>query len=326
MRVFGLEEHFVTTNVIDAWSTLAPEWQDLAQKASSSGESGRRLSEIGEERFKAMEEAGVDVQVLSLTAPGLQNLSPAVAVPLQVETNDLLASAIRSHPDRLQGLATLATAAPDAAALELERSVTKLGLNGVMLFGRTRERNIDHPDFWPVFEAASALRAPIYLHPQSPLPVVRAAYYDGLGQGVDAAFATHRIGWHYETGIQLLRLIASGVLDRFPDLQLIVGHWGELVLFYLERLEPLADMAKLKRSLSEYIRSNVFVTPSGMFSHNYLRWAVETVGVDRILFSTDYPFERGGSRSFLEKIELSETDREKITFGNWERLCSDIRR
>ncbi|WP_375417166.1 amidohydrolase family protein [uncultured Hymenobacter sp.] len=170
------------------------------------------------------------MQVLSLTAPGLQNLAPDRAVALQTAANDLLAEVVRAYPDHRQGLTTLATPVPAAAARELERAVTKLGLNGALVFGRTCERNLDHPDFWPISEAA-ALYAPLYLHPQSPLPAVRAAYYSGFNDELDAAFATHDIGWYYEAGVQLLRLILGGVFNRLPDLQIIVGHWARSYCF-----------------------------------------------------------------------------------------------
>jgi len=329
MKLIGLEEHIVTPAVVAAWQALDPEWQDLALTPSEGGDSGRRLAEFGPERFAAMSETGLDVQVLSLSTPGLQNLAAADAVRLQAPTNDIIAEAVRRHPERLQGFATLATPSPKDAAAELERAVTQLGLNGAMVFGRTREKSIDHPDFLPIFEAAEALRAPLYLHPQSPLPGVRDAYYSGFTPPVNAAFATHRIGWHYDAGVQLLRLILSGVFDRFPDLQVIVGHWGEVVMFYLERIDLLSQFAGLPRPLSEYLRTNVYVTPSGMLSQRYLQWSKEIVGVDRILFSTDYPFEpasRAGARSFLEAADLSESEREGIASGNWERLVAGIRR
>lgn len=329
MKLVGLEEHFVTADVVQAWEGLESRWQDLALAASTGGENGRRLSEIGPERFAAMEDVGLDVQVLSLTTPGLQNLEVRDAVRLQAAANDALADAVRRHPDRLQGLAALATPSPADAARELERAVKELGLHGAMLFGRTRERFLDHPDFWPIFEAAESLNAPLHLHPQSPPPEVRAAYYSGFSPPVDAALATHRLGWHYETGVQLVRLIASGVFDRFPNLQVIVGHWGEVVLFYLERIELLGMFAGLPRPLSDYVRENVLVAPGGIFSQRYLRWATEVVGTERILFSTDYPFESapdGGARRFLEEADLSDDDRTRIASGNWERLCAGIRR
>lgn len=329
MRIIGLEEHFVTDDVLGAWRALDPRWQDLALKPSTEGDRARRLAELDGRRFAAMEETGLDVQVLSLSTPGVQNLDRAEAVALQTASNDLLADTVRAHPGRLQGLAILATPAPAEAARELERAVTKLGLNGAMLFGRTREHNLDHAGFWPIFEAAEALNAPLYLHPQSPPPAVRAAYYRGFGDPADAALATFGIGWHYETGVQLLRLILSGVFDRFPALQVITGHWGEVMLFYLERIEKMPAVSKLARPLADYFRSNVFLTPSGIFSQRYLRWVTEIAGAERVLFATDYPFEfapHGGARRFLQDADLSGADREKIASGNWDRLCAGIRR
>lgn len=327
MRVVGLEEHYVTAEVVDAWEKLDLRWQDPATVMSPEGEVGQRLLEIGEQRFAAMADAGVDVQVASLTTPGLWNLAPPDAVALQTDCNDQLADAVRTHPDRLQGFATLAASDPDAAAAELGRAVTTLGFNGAMVFSRVRDKPIDHREFWPVFEAAESLRAPLYLHPQSPPIGVREAYYSGFDDVVDAAFATHGVGWHYDAGVQLLRLILAGVFDRFPDLQVIMGHWGEVVLFFLDRIDRLTGFAHLERPVSEYVRSNVFVTPGGVFSTRYLRWALEVVGADRIMFAADYPFVPTGggvARQFLE--ELDDGDRDKVASGNWDRLCAGIRR
>jgi predicted TIM-barrel fold metal-dependent hydrolase len=329
MKIVGLEEHFVTPDVLAAWRRLEPRWQDVALNHSNGGEMGARLAELGDARIAAMDESGVDVQVLSLTAPGLQSLEPQEAVALQTASNDLLADVVARRPDRFEGFATLATPNPSAAAQELERAVTKLGLNGAMLFGRTRDRNLDHRDNWAIFEAASALRAPLYIHPQSPVPAVREAIYGGLGEATDAALATFGLGWHYETGVQILRLVLAGVFDRFPDLQLITGHWGEVVLFYLDRIDSLAGPASLEKPVSHYFRQHVSVTPSGVWSERYLRWALEVLGPERIMFSTDYPYRftpNGGARSFLLKAELADADRAAIAHGNWERLVGDIRR
>ncbi len=329
MKTIGLEEHFATPELNDAWHALEPQWQDVALVAPGHDELAGRLLDVDGERIAAMDDTGLDVAVVSTTTPGVQNLTPANAVALQGVCNDRLADAVRRHPDRLQGFATLATPDPEAAAAELGRAVTKLGFNGAMLYGRTRDRNLDHPDFWPIFEAAEALNAPLYLHPQSPPPAVRSAYYSGLGDRVDAALATHGLGWHYDAGLQLLRLILGGVLDRFPGLQLILGHWGEVMLFYLERIDRMTGIADLARPVSEYVRTNVFVTPGGVFSQRYLQWSVDVVGPDRILFATDYPYVMvpdGGGRRFLEQAEIGEEDREKIASGNWERLCAGIRR
>ena len=145
-------------------------------------------------------------------------------------------------------------------------------LQGAMLFGRTGDRNLDHPSFWPIFEAASALRAPLYLHPQTPRSGVVEAYYSGNGDEIDSLFATAGIGCHYETGMQIVRLILAGVFDRFPSLKIITAHWGEVVLFYLDRLDKLSRPANLPRLISEYVREHLYVTPSGMYSQRYLRW------------------------------------------------------
>lgn len=328
MRVVALEEHFVTAPVLAAWEAVEPRWQDLSLGPSRDGSTGRRLLDLGAERLAEMDGAGVDVHVLSLSTPGVANLPPGQAVALQRDSNDELAEAVRSRPDRYGGLATLATPAPDRAAAELERAVTTLGLDGAMVFGRTRDRSLDHRDFWPIFEAAEALNAPLYLHPQTPPRAVRAAYYDGFGPLTDAAFATHAIGWHYDAGVQLVRLIVAGVFDRFPRLRVIVGHWGEVVLFQLERIDELAAVAKLRRTPSECVRENVFVTPSGILSERYLRWAVEVVGVEHVLFATDHPFVPLGTRDprrFLEESGLTDAGREMVASANWERIRTDIR-
>lgn len=330
MKLIGLEEHFVTSDVLKAWEALDPKWQDVALKQSDRGDTAKRLLDLGDGRSAAAsDDTGFDMQVLSLTAPGVQNLETAQAVSLRIASNDVLADTVRSRPDRFQGFATLATPDPKAAARELERAITKLGLNGAMLFGRTRERNIDHVENEPIFEAAAALRAPLYFHPQSPQPSVLLAIYDGFDQTLDGAFATHGLRWHYETGVQILRLILAGVFDRYPDLQVITGHWGEVVLFYLERIDGLANVTKLKRRPFEYFRTNVSVTPSGMWSQRYLRWAVEVLGVERIMFSTDYPYRftpGGKARELLEDAELDEAARTAIAHGNWDRLVGGIRR
>lgn len=329
MKIIGLEEHFVTQEVLAAWHALDAPWRDPGLQHHERGDIGARLIDLAERRIADMDEIGMDVQVLSLTAPGLQSQKPEQAVALQRSINDLIADTIRQRPDRFQGFATLATPDPHAAAAELRRAVTQLGLNGAMLFGRTRDRNLDHRDNWPIFEMAAALRAPLYIHPQSPVPAVRDALYSGFGGDVDATFATFGLGWHYETGVQILRMVLAGVFDRFPDLQLITGHWGEVVLFYLERVDGLARVTKLERPVSEYFRQNISVTPSGMWSQRYLRWALEVLGPERIMFSSDYPYRfspAGGARHFLEHADLSNADRTAIAHGNWERIVAGIRR
>ena len=329
MKTIGTEEHFVTDGVLAAWSRLDSRAREEAPPGVVPPEMNERLLEVGERRIAAMDESGLDVQVISLTSPGLHNLAADEATGLQVETNDRIAELVSSHPDRFQGFATLATPAPAAAAHELERAVTKLGLNGALLFGRTGDRNLDHRDNWPIFEAAASLRAPLYIHPQVPRPQVRASLYAGFDDAIDITFATSGIGWHYEAGIQFMRLALAGVFDRFPDLQVVLGHWGEVVLFYLDRSDRLAKQAKLPHSFSEYMRRNAHVTAGGVYSRRYLRWAVEVIGVERIMFGTDYPYQPGpdgGVEHFLQTAGLDEADQERVAAGNWEALVAGIRR
>jgi uncharacterized protein len=329
MRTIGTEEHFVTEEVATAWNQLEGSARDDARVGVPPGDLGERLREVGERRIAAMDEAGLDVQVISLTSPGLHCLPADESTGLQVETNDRIAELVNAHPDRFQGFATLAMPAPDAAAEELERAVTKLGLNGALLFGRTGDRNLDHPDNWPIFEAAAALNAPLYIHPQIPQPRVRDALYSGFDDAIDQAFATHGIGWHYETGVQFLRLALAGVFDRFPDLQVLLGHWGEVVLFYLERADGLAAQAKLPQSFTEYMRRNAYITAGGVYSQRYLQWALEVVGVERLMFATDYPYRPGpdgGVEHFLQSAGLDRADQERIAAGNWDELVAGIRR
>jgi uncharacterized protein len=329
MKTIGTEEHFVTDAVLNAWNDLGPDDRADSRAGLPPGELGDRLREVGERRIAAMDEAGLTVQVISLTSPGLHNLPADRAVALQAQTNDTIAELIGGHPDRLQGFATLALPAPDAAAAELQRAVTTLGLNGALLFGRTRERNLDHPGNWPIFEAAEALGAPLYLHPQMSQPFVRAALYSGFGDALDAAFATHGIGWHYETGVQFLRLALAGVFDRFPDLQVVLGHWGEVVLFFLDRADALATQAGLARTFSEYARDNTYITAGGVYTERYLHWAIEIVGIERIMFATDYPYRPAppdGVEHFLRRAGLDAPAVERVAFRNWERLVAGIRR
>lgn len=325
MQIIATEEHLATSEVLDAWRALPPGLQDDSLEIFDQPRIEERLVDLAGERIRAMDDAGIDVQVLSLTTPGMSNLDTADAVSLARSTNDLIADTVAGRPERFQGFATLPTPDPDASAEELRRAVDTLGLKGAMVFGRTGERGMDHPGFRPLYEAAAELRVPLYIHPQLPRRTVRDAYYAGFGKEIELAFAGPGVGWHYETGVQLMRLILAGTLDRHPDLQIILGHWGEVVLFYLERMESLNPALKLDRPLRDYFRQNVFYTPSGILSQAYLQRTLEIAGVERVMFSADYPFQDAGggrAREFLERAELAPEERELIAHGNWERLLA----
>ena len=198
-----------------------------------------------------------------------------------------------------------------------------------MLNGRTGNTNADAPQFDSLYEAAEGLGAPLYLHPQIPIRTICEGYYSGFGPQTDSVFASFGLGWYYETGVQLLRMIFSGVFDRYPQLQVIVGHWGEVVLFFLEQTAKMESMGlQLERPLADYFRQNVWITGSGLLSQRYLRWTMEVVGVERIMYSTDYPFmdtSGGKARSFLEHLPLTEIEKASIAATNWKRLTAGIK-
>ena len=315
MRVITLEEHFWTSALRDA---------NRARSARlSGGELADNLSDLGPRRLADMDAAGIDVQVLSVTAPAAQELDPATAVALARDANDQLAAAVAAYPGRFGGFATLPTPDPAAAAAELERTVTGLGFKGALINGHTGGRFLDDRAFWPIFERAEALGVPVYLHPGYPTAQIMEAYYAGFEAPVSVTLATSGWGWHAETGLHALRLVLGGVFDRFPGLQVIIGHMGENIPFSLaradERLSPVAT--GLKRSVGDYFRENFYVTTSGYFTDPPLLCALMVLGADRILFSVDYPFASSTrARAFLDAAPVSEADRAKIAHGNAERL------
>ena len=323
MRLIAIEEHILPAEIRAAWA-VAPPPHDPVSAIADGGENGARLADLGEGRLALMDEQGVDVQVLSLTTPGLHNLEPIPAIASARLVNNLIAEACARRPDRFQGFAALPTSDPQAAPRELDRAVRELGLKGALLCGRTRERHLDHPALRPMLAKAAELGVPLFIHPQTPPPAVREASYSGLGENADLALAAFGLGWHYEAGLEWLRLAAAGIFDELPDLQIILGHWGEVVLFYLERTSAVLDRAlELKRPVVEYARRNLYVTGSGMWSETYLLRCLDIVGPERLLFSTDYPYQYrpgGGARRFLETAPLDQSGRKALAHGNWDRL------
>ena len=328
MKLIALEEHYCPAEIFAAWGELPAELKDPSLTVFNDGKTERQLLDLGEERIKQMDSSGIDVQVISLTTPATQILEAEPAVRLARLSNDLAATAVRTHPDRLQAFATLPTPDARAAVYELNRCVQELGMRGAMLTGRTRNRPLDAPEFAPVLATAARLRVPLYIHPQIPVLAVRQALYTGFDEVLDTILATGGWGWHAEAGMQALRLILSGTFDRHPELQIILGHWGEIILFFLERIDAALGRGikgKLNHSVADYVKSNFYVTPSGIFSQLYLRNAIEIMGAGRIMFSVDYPFQPGiQSRSFLADSGLSGEDQAKIAHKNWEGLSARL--
>lgn len=253
-----------------------------------------RISDVNGSRLEAMDAAGIDLQILSLTCPGVQIFDTATAVPLARDLNDLLAEEISVTPDRFRGLTAVAPQDPAAAAEEVARGATDLGFKGVILNSHTHGRYLDDQEFWPIFEAAEAHGTPVYLHPNTPSERMIQPY---LEAGLDGAV----FGFAAETGLHLLRLITSGVFDRFPDLKLVVGHLGEALPFWLWRIDFMHATAvaskryeaigPLELKPSEYFRRNIWITTSGMAWLPATNFVRDVVGADRVMYAWDYPYQ-----------------------------------
>jgi predicted TIM-barrel fold metal-dependent hydrolase len=282
-----------------------------------------RLAEIGDKRVAEMDAAGIDMQLLSLNAPGVEQAEAEEAIACARDANDILAGAIERHPTRFAGLASLPTQAPDEAAKELERCVRQLGFKGTNINGHTRGRYLDDPFFSPILACADALQVPIYLHPTVPHKPVADMLYGGFSPAVSGMLASAGWGWHIETAVHLLRMIVGGVFDRHPRLQVVIGHMGEAIPFMLPRLNRnlTPELTKLARPLADYLRHNVHYTFGGFnFTPTFLNLLLE-VGADRIMFSVDYPYgSMEEAMSFLRHLPVPNDDRERIAHGNAEVL------
>ena len=273
-------------------------------------------------RLALMDKHGIDMQILSYSNAS-QNVPPDQQVQLTQQANDRLAEAVQANPSRFGGFACLPWGHPQAAAEELERAVKQLGFVGTLLLGRPGDTFLDDARYDPILAKLDELRVPLYLHPGPPLPQVQHPYYGDLGTEVTARLSLFAWGWHNEAGIHLLRLLLSKKFDQFPHLRVIAGHWGEMVPFYLARLDDSIPQAVsgLSRSITDTFKQHVYVTPSGMMSLPQFEFIQKVVGVDRILYSVDYPFlTLAGARRFLESLPVSQEDKEKMAHGNAERL------
>jgi predicted TIM-barrel fold metal-dependent hydrolase len=313
MRTIALEEHYVTEEFLSGpgkWLTSRP---DVVEA----------ISNLGDDRIAAMDQAGIDLAVLSLATPGVEQLDGPEAVRLARECNDELAAAVERHPDRLAGFGTLPISTPDEAAKELERAVRDLGFPGAVINGHSRGRYLDDPFFDPVLERASTLKVPIYLHPTIPPAAVIESSYAGFAAEVTFALATVGWGWHINTGTHALRMILGGVFDRYPELQIIIGHMGEATSFMLPRFDATLNpkLTGLRRPVSSYLRENFHYTFANFNDEPTYANLVAQVGVGRVAFSTDYPFgSMRAARTFLDNLPLSHNDRACISHRNAENL------
>ena len=283
-----------------------------------------RLVDLSNDRLKNMDMAGIDMQVLSLSTPGCEQFPPAKATSLSRKTNEELYKVINKHPDRFAGLAALAPQSPEKAARELERAVKELGLKGAKINSHIKGDYLDDKKYWPIFETAESLDIPIFLHPNTPGPSSIKPYED-----YGFALAGPPWGFGAETSLHALRLIYSGVFDKYPRLKIVLGHLGEGLVFWLYRIDfsfkrPWMEeeiRPQIKRMPSEYLRNNFYVNTSGMYSIPAFMSVYLELGAEHMMFAGDYPYENSQEAvKFIKQIPICDADKERIQHSVAEKL------
>jgi uncharacterized protein len=327
MRIVAIEEHFSLPFVPGHAASSAPSVADNENMPIVVRNVAPKIVDLGDRRIADMDRNGVTIQVLSKAGnhigPSADMFEGREAIAFARRFNDEFARRIAHHPGRFAGLAHLPTSIPEAAADELERTVSEFRFRGALISGMVRGSFLDHPKFAPLLARAEKLDVPIYIHPGLPPAAVRQAYYEGLAPNIAFGLATFAWGWHYETALHVMRLAVAGIMDQYPRLNFIIGHMGEGLPAMLARCEHQfsTDLSYLKRPLSNTIIDQVYVTSSGFFTNPPFTVALETFGIDRLLFSVDYPYasnEEG--RAFIDNLPLSGNDLEKFVHGNADRL------
>ena len=312
LYTIALEEHFAIPEVLaraaHVRGPLLPAVESVVVP---------QLLDLGEQRLAAMDAVGVDIQVLSHTAPGLEHVLDADGPALARTANDVLLDAISRHPQRFAGFATLAVADPAAAAEELRRTVS-LGLRGALVNGTVDGRFLDDPGFDDLLTVAEEHEVPLYVHPGVPPDAVIQAYYGGFSPDVTTVLSTAAWGWHAETAVHVLRLVLAGVFDRHPRLQVIIGHMGEMLPVMLDRVSTLlSPLSGLQRPVREYLTEHVHVTVAAVYSPPAFQAAVQTWGVGRLMYATDYPYvPAAAAHRFLQTIPLAPADRRRLAGEN----------
>jgi 2,3-dihydroxybenzoate decarboxylase/5-carboxyvanillate decarboxylase len=281
----------------------------------------RGLLDLEDERLRIMDENKVDMHILSLTSPGVQMFDAAIACEFASRSNDVLAQTISRHPHRFAGLASFAPHLPARAVGEMERAIRQLRLNGFIVNSHTNGEYLDHPKFWPILEAAEGLKKPLYLHPRAPSDGMAEPFRD---YGIEGAMW----GYGIEAGTHVVRLIASGVFDRFPKLKMIIGHMGEAIPFWLWRLDFMHDRAvatnrgkKLELKPSEYFRRNFAITTSGVESPEALQYCINVLGAESVMWAIDHPYQpTAPAVAFMDSVSIPLEQKEMIYYRNAERV------
>lgn len=326
-RRIAVEEAFWTPQLCDAQRALGQsQWGSLDLRTTrmicdQRTTLYRQLSDF-DERLRIMDEDGVAMHLLSHVAPGVQMFDAATATTLAKVTNDHLAEVISRHPTRFAGLATMAPQDPPGAVREMERAVRELKLNGFIINSHTNGEFLDRQKFWPLLEAAEALQRPIYLHPRAPADSMAAPFAD---------YDMHNARWGFQadTSTHVLRMIYGGVFDRFPRLQMVIGHMGEGLPGQLWRIDNTSDVGRRRRDdpnaagmmPSDYLRRNFHITTSGVLHGPILKYTIELFGIDRVMWAIDYPFERSpAATAFMNTVDVDDDARARLFHLNAERV------
>ncbi|WP_143307232.1 amidohydrolase family protein [Chitinophaga vietnamensis] len=313
MRIITLEEHIAL-----------PEFAHEIQQWPLPRQASELLADISDIRLKSMDDNGIDMQVLSVVGRGAESLPPQEAVKFAARYNDTLAASVAAHPTRFKAFAHLPMSLPAAAADELERAKEEHHFCGALINGLINDQFLDLPAFRPLLEKAEQLQMPLYLHPGLPPEAVAEAYYKDLPGSTGVMLACGGWGWHAQTALQVLRLIVTGTLDRYPRLKLIIGHMGEMIPMMMSRLDEKFNVSSTgyhQRAVSQTLRDQVHITTSGIFTLPPLMAALETFGIDNVMFSVDYPFSTNeAGKQLLESIPLAPEAIAKIAGGNAEKL------
>jgi predicted TIM-barrel fold metal-dependent hydrolase len=317
VRIITLEDHFETPLYAEQMppNELRLRWyRDRSKHLGHDIQA--ELGDLGGRRIAAMDAAGIDLQVLSLTASGAQAFQGDLAIRIAADANDRMHAAVNTWPGRFLAFAALPTAEPDAAVIELERAINQLGFKGAMINSHANGSFLDHEKYWPIFERAEALDVPIYLHPNQPHALLMQSYFAGFEDLARPAW-----GFMVDASMHFLRILFSGAFDKFPRLRIILGHLGEGLPFAMDRLIDhtgyVAQWRGLKRSPAECLRENLVVTTSGNFSVPAFLCPVQMLGADKVMFSVDWPYESNQvGVDFLNRLPVSADDKEKIAYRN----------
>ena len=330
MKFINIEEHIVADNIMDVISKNMNSNENPERMAFFFDRAlvGGRLIQRDEGRLQHMDDSGITIQVLSYVNMGDNPAIPKAIRTLNIiKANNYLKEVVDLHPDRFAAFTILPVWDVEASVKELERTVKELGFKGAMVTGKFDDHFMDEKEFFPIFEKAVELDVPIYFHPSMPNKVIQDYYYtspDGSWNNeVANEFGSAGFGWHLDIGIQVVRMILTGIFDKLPDLKLITGHWGEGIIAMLDRMDCMIpkEITGLKKNISEYYRENIYVTPSGIESEINLEAVTKYMGADHILWAEDYPYLRGDTNtSFLLNSSLTEEEKELISHKNAEKL------